>query len=446
MNATVDMTNFFSWTIILHIIRALTVFNIAHVTLKNKYNTAVTFFSLMTVGLTFSFLSLKITMYFLSTLVELATMLMYYILMAVVLCFVTEGSIISKLSTSAAATITTTLSTAIFAFIADLLLDQDAQLILMYEVPLTYYLVQCLFIVSFQFIVVSLISAILKKRKSRKVQYKTRVTVLFLFPVTHIATVILITPTLLSVQSGNIINEIFNVFFIIICIVLDMLLVFAVDYIDRSEKDNIRKSNELLRAQLNMEQVEMYNEERKEFRKVKHDFSNIIATAKGFIEIGKPEKALKILSSADEHIMGLAGFSVCASETLNTVLYIKLKQAEKFGIKLQIEIDEENALLTDDYDLCRLFHNLLDNCINASSQTDAKYCKIKVGITTEKLTVETENSYKVSSSTAKKENSDEHGNGVEIIKSIVKKYNGTYTDEHANGIWKTLTVAENKAG
>ncbi len=43
----VDLTQFFPFTFIMHLTRALVVFNICHTILKNKYNTLVTFFSII---------------------------------------------------------------------------------------------------------------------------------------------------------------------------------------------------------------------------------------------------------------------------------------------------------------------------------------------------------------------------------------------------------------
>ena len=39
----VDLANFFSWTAMLHTIRAIVTFNITNATLKSKYNPYITF-------------------------------------------------------------------------------------------------------------------------------------------------------------------------------------------------------------------------------------------------------------------------------------------------------------------------------------------------------------------------------------------------------------------
>lgn len=42
---------------------------------------------------------------------------------------------------------------------------------------------------------------------------------------------------------------------------------------------------EIMKNTLNYNQMQMLNDEKQEFRKLRHDYLNIIATAKGFIEI-----------------------------------------------------------------------------------------------------------------------------------------------------------------
>lgn len=230
----------------------------------------------------------------------------------------------------------------------------------------------------------------------------------------------------------------------ILSLILDFTIIFIADYFEKIEEENITKEHELVKNTMDYHQMLMMKQEKQEFRKIKHDFANIITTAKGFIEIGKPKKALSILSNTNEDLMGFAGFSVCSNETINTVLYIKQQQAEKNNIDLDIEIEESCAVRIDDYDLCRLLHNIIDNALNAvSALADDRYCKILIEINNEKLTIKTENKYKSSKAKSNKK-SDKHGNGTGIIKNIASKYNGKYTYNQINNVWNTETFLNNK--
>ncbi len=439
MNTMIDLTNFFSLTVLMHFVRMFVVFNVAHVTLKDKYNSFVTFISVIVTGLTCSCISLAIS----RPNLEIIYMLVIYTILALVLHLVTEGPFISKIFCSIIGIANTCLSNLCFAVFAKPILGEDVSVLFSYEVPLIYFLCMVLFNLAFSYIFIFII-VLLSKKKKNSSKYKLRHALFFIFPITHIFTAIPVAKTLLNSTNSDFL-EFINIFFTFQCLLLDTILIFVIDYLDKVENEKVQKEREFLVNTMTLEQVEMFKEEKQEFRKIKHDFSNIIATAKGFIEIGKPEKALSILSDTDEHLMGLAGFSACANETLNTVLYIKLKQANKNGVELSSEIDEQNGILIDDYDLCRLLHNLLDNCINAAANSVDKLCKISIEITDALITATTENSYNSSKNSEQSDDkSSEHGNGIGIIKNIAKKYNGSLNVEKSNNIWITTVVLENR--
>lgn len=114
------------------------------------------------------------------------------------------------------------------------------------------------------------------------------------------------------------------------------------------------------------QQLLIRKEDQQEFRKVKHDYVNLISAAKGFIEIGKPEKALEIFQCTNDDITGLSRFSLCSNETVNTIyIYMKKQEAEKIGVTVKAEVEEHYPLNVDDYDFCRVLGNIIDNAVNA---------------------------------------------------------------------------------
>lgn len=293
------------------------------------------------------------------------------------------------------------------------------------------------------------LTALLKLYKRKRSNVKTSKLLIYMsaFPVTHITFIIL--PLMLvpiELDKNYLGYKTYLIVFILFTIIMfiDCAFPIVINHFEKIQEKNIETERELLKNTMDYHQMLMMKQEKQEFRKIKHDFANIITTAKGFIEINKPEKALNILSNTNEDLIGLAGFSVCSNETINTVLYIKKQQAEKNNIDLNIEIEENAALLIDDYDLCRLLHNLIDNTLNAVLQPDVdKCCKISIEINDEKLTIKTENKYK-SIKTKRSKKSDEHGNGTGIIKSIISKYSGKYICNQLNDVWNTETFLNNK--
>lgn len=144
-------------------------------------------------------------------------------------------------------------------------------------------------------------------------------------------------------------------------------------------------------------------------------------------------------------MQSLLGFSICSNETINTVLYIKKCQAEENGITLDIKVSESGLSRIDDYDMCRILSNIIDNSINAVKKIDGKkICTVDIQISPDEIIVTNENPF-VEQDFEIKAKSLDHGHGISIIKSLSKKYNGSYTSSRENGIWTCVTRLDNKS-
>ena len=188
----------------------------------------------------------------------------------------------------------------------------------------------------------------------------------------------------------------------------------------------------------------MLKEEKQEFRKLRHDYLNIISTAKGFIEIDKPEKALSLFQNISDDLTGLSGFSVCSNETINTIFYTKIQQAKNFGVNLTVNINENFGVLIDEYDLCRILCNLIDNSLNAAKESENnKICDFNITINEENVVIDSKNSFK-STKQKKFDKSGLHGNGIGIIKEITSEYDGKYSVKQENNIWYTNILLNNQ--
>ncbi len=113
-----------------------------------------------------------------------------------------------------------------------------------------------------------------------------------------------------------------------------------------------------------------------DFRAVKHDFYNVLATYSGYISLDD----LKGLKRYHEKLMST---TVAAGDQLEIVknmdqnpslcalLIQKSEKAEELGITMHTALHcKINDISMDNFDLCRILANLLDNAIEASSETE----------------------------------------------------------------------------
>lgn len=443
----VNLYDFFPYTWILHFVRAFVFFNVTHTVLKNKYNTFVTFFSIMISGMLYSYFSLLLA----NGNNEIFIMVFYYVFLFGVIALTTKGNLFSKLFVTVFGLAAYLCSTLSYEMIKSILNGFAIRTGLNSKVFLADLLADTLFVFSGSFIFTFIIKLIKQKTK-HSFSYKSKLSFLFLFPVTHIfSAFITYTPFLANTKEikeyydCNPTMDIFIILFSVICMIIDISIIFIIDYMEKVEETNIENERKLIKNQLDYQQMMLLKDEKKEFRKIKHDFVNILTTAKGFIEIGKPEKALSILTNTNDDLLGLAGFSICSNETINTIIYIKQQQAKSNDIQFASEISENYSVMIDDYDLCRLLNNIIDNSLNAVYPLkNNKVCKLYIDINQDKIVIKSENGFADVKQTEKKKKSDEHGNGINIIKEIAKKYGGGYRSKHFDQVWYTETFLDNK--
>lgn len=229
----------------------------------------------------------------------------------------------------------------------------------------------------------------------------------------------------------------------LICLLIDFSILFFIDSFEKIEQKNIENEKALLKSALDYEQIQMFNEEKREFIKIKHDLTNIITTAQGFIEIGKPDKALEIFKNTNKSLAGISEFSICSNDTVNTIFYIKQKEALKSDIEFKAKVDETYPILINDYDLARLLGNVIDNAINASKQLKYdKKIELFMSISSDGLDITVKNRFDKKAEKPKKSNIN-HGNGILIVKEISSLYKGTYNATKNDDIWITKISIQN---
>lgn len=284
-----------------------------------------------------------------------------------------------------------------------------------------------------------LVSAIIKRQKATS-YYQKRSSVLLLFPVTHILIISIAMYFISEVSIASALDITISTL-AIFCFLLDFYILYIVDNIEKIENNAIELEKRLLKNELNYEQMQIVRDEKKEISKIRHDAVNILSTAYGFLEIGNIDKALCILKELHFDFSHSYKMQGSFNETINIVISIKESQASDKGISLVCNVEESHATNIDDYDLCRLLMNQIDNAINAVVKTDSKQIFIKLYTDSEIFRIEIENAYCIKYE--KKAIPPNRGHGIQIINEIAKKYEGEYFSEKNNGIFHSTVVLKN---
>lgn len=444
MGPIIDITPLFPYRILMHIAEVFAYYNIAHSITKDKYHPAIT------IAAIFAAKELWAALLF-NTPIESAGFVCFGITLFIVLKLFTESRTSHIVISAVFGIITKLVSAFIMAILSGIVYQgQDYEDVFGTEnLNLDYlymFLCSCILTIAVSYLFAGILKFFYRKKSALGNNNKLLLIFSF-FPASHIMIVVF---SLFAAQEnysenvnfGFTINVIVFAFMLIIML-FDCLFPFAMDYFEAIEERNLLNERALTKSKMEYQQVLMRKEDQQEFRKVKHDYANLISAAKGFIEIGKPEKALEILQRTNDDITGLSRFSLCSNETVNTIIYMKKQEAEKDSIKVKAEVEEHYPLNVDDYDFCRVLGNIIDNAVNALRVFEGeKLFGLSIEIDEDFVRIKGENPFDAAKAKRKRRSKD-HGQGTVIIKDIASKYDGSYNVRQENGIWYTDTVLKN---
>ncbi len=137
-----------------------------------------------------------------------------------------------------------------------------------------------------------------------------------------------------------------------------------------------------------------------EFRRVKHDFYNILQTYGGYLEnedlagLRKYHRSLTQMTTAAGSGLDVIS-SLRGRPPVHTLFSVKKQAAEECGIEVGIKGADVIAGITmNDLDLCRILSNLLDNAIQAAAESKNKRLQILCSAENNMAAVQISNSTK----------------------------------------------------
>jgi sensor histidine kinase YesM len=238
---------------------------------------------------------------------------------------------------------------------------------------------------------------------------------------------------LYHVFSVNIENhDVVRLIFIVVSVlVMNIVAFFLYDYLENSFA--VKAKNQIL-----AEQVGYYTEHSKAqieyaeaVKALKHDLKNHIIALKSFLDEDKNDEAKthinNLLKQADDSkIVNTNNF------TIDAIINYKLNLAETHSIGCRTSLKIPPNLTIASEDVCVILGNLLDNAIEASLKIEKGKRFININMTYDKgnLYILVSNAYdgeplsfKAEKPLTTKNNTREHGIGLNSVSMVLKKYN-----------------------
>ena len=175
-----------------------------------------------------------------------------------------------------------------------------------------------------------------------------------------------------------------------------------------------------------------------EYRKLRHDFYNHI---KVIDELNDPVKLKEYTNSIKSKFDELEHATYCDNLTLDALLTFKYREACEEQIKnIRFTVCKLENKLISDFDLCTVVANLIDNAIEAASQTEEKYVDLMIEEKSGRLVITVKNSSLPVDDDlhTTKEDAENHGLGIKNVKAIADKYDGDTVFEYNNGVFVSI--------
>ena len=168
--------------------------------------------------------------------------------------------------------------------------------------------------------------------------------------------------------------------------------------------------------------------------KMAHDFKKHIAAISVLAQNQKYDALAGYLAQMEQDAENIRFISHTGVESVDAVLNSRLSAAQKNGVELTIKATPLVLLSVRDMDLCAIAANLLDNAIEACMKVEGaemRTVRFTISSINSMIIIKVKNPYVEVSDKQKAERiaADGHmrGYGLQIIKTLAEKYDGTYT-------------------
>lgn len=221
-----------------------------------------------------------------------------------------------------------------------------------------------------------------------------------------------------------------TIIFMVTALIGVILLVFSA-----YSKDYYLKQNKMKDEIIHVQQMYFQNvfDNDREMRKFRHDINSQLRYLELLLADGRAEDALEHLHAIGNHFGELAIPQYrTGNELLDVIINQKVQEAKEKSITVEFEGKMDRPDFMDTYDLCTLFSNMLDNCIEACETIQDGEGVITVAVLTHRNTVliqfinpATADMYEaIRHGGTTKADHKNHGLGMENVRRVVSKNDG----------------------
>lgn len=224
--------------------------------------------------------------------------------------------------------------------------------------------------------------------------------------------------------------------------VLELLSYYMLYVVTKEYNENLVLQAEKMRMETNRILTDFSEQNFVELKSLRHDLRNQFAYMNALMEQEQFDELKKYFSALAKDAVSPLGYVDCGNNAINAIINFERTRAAASGVELVSRIAVPAELNMEDHDLCSLLSNLLDNGIEAASQSESekKTVELNVFLRESYLVIRVLNPFGRQISDADrlrlisiKRDGHLHGYGTVIIRKIAVKYNGACHFKIENG-------------
>lgn len=210
--------------------------------------------------------------------------------------------------------------------------------------------------------------------------------------------------------------------------IICLYIIISLNQSNRAAEESKLKEQQLKN---DIQYAETVRSQYQEIRNMRHDMKQHFSVVSQLQTEGKIDAAQKYISEISSVLDHIEMFMDVGNDFVNAILNSKLSIAKSRGIEVLCSSSSKVGGINE-YDLCNLIGNMLDNAIEAAEKTGDKAVvevairsdKYKLMITVANSILQSVLSVNSELKTSKKE-TELHGFGVKSIRTIAEKYGGS---------------------
>lgn len=219
-----------------------------------------------------------------------------------------------------------------------------------------------------------------------------------------------------------------------------IIMIYLQYFNSKNALDLIRTETELenaaIEAESNKRYYELAQNKYEAISSLQSHLCGQLEKAESFLSSDGTDEMVSVLGDIRKKLDEIRAVNYCASNTVNSVLTIKLEDEAMAAIDTEIDLRDCEELPLDKYELCSIIVNMFDNAVHCCQKlpdgTD-RYIRLKSRAKSGFFIVRCENPYAEGMELGEPDTIEGHGYGLRILEKTCEKYNGEFTLRYNNG-------------